>query len=993
MIPTPNLDHITSNDYNYVYEPAEDTFLFLDALENEQNFLRSILKPCICLEIGSGSGCISTFLGMLIDKNTSLLLCTDINPYATSITVKTGHQNLVIQLDAITTNLTSGLLPRLKHSIDLLCFNPPYVVTDSEELNSNNNNILDKSWAGGINGREVIDQMLILVDHNIKSKPKPKPHPLILDPRSNVNEPINNSFPNFFIPISPSVRKAISPDMRQSWILNSPITNSEAEETLIQPTPILENKMPTANISSNNGINGIKSSERSERLIDISLSSSLPSTINEISGSDPQLLDNYNLTLSPTLTGSSRPVSSVSSATNVDNEYDALSDSSHSLSSSFSASILTSHRDSLCDTASSLSASPCQSEFNYKNHKRKSLDFHNPSQQHINNNTNLPDHHHRFSVPTVTNESVSNNPTNRYYPTSRRASMPIIHNNDSSTISTLSKFQFNEKISRASIRMSINDIMQKRLHIALEILTTERHYVECLLLVQKLFLNPLLKSLSTLNPILSKKTINKIFANMLDLISVNSELLKRLEERVFGSLEGNTDDDEFWNPEDGCLGDIFLNMAPFFKMYSIYVKNFNSALAVIDAELRDNPNFTAFLRDVIKTGQCKGLTLQAYLIMPVQRIPRYKLLLEDLLKKTPDSHSDYLNLKKAYHVIENVATFVNETIRQHEMFIAMLEIQRFLTGFDEAVLIPDAMKNGFQIITPQKSFTIYSDTPEEKTSWINAIRNTKEEFLSAKRTLKIDSNFDSERKDIYKKRIVENYHAPIWVPDSEADKCMNCSDEFTLFRRKHHCRACGIVNFVIPGSSEREDQWARACDPCFFTMFPDALRDEDLAPGIHVWNLTGSNRSSSSGHGKEISIGNDNDNKISRRDVSGRSGILTSQIKSIHEAIVARRCELCMIDFNIFRWRNVCIKCKKIDCLTKKPIDLSSIPKDFLTILMEDPQLQQQQNRFSNRFSTANIIRLCDFCYLDIDPNSVSVNEESGGGWAVQGNISPPPSP
>ncbi|CAH1762736.1 10757_t:CDS:2, partial [Entrophospora sp. SA101] len=304
-----------------------------------------------------------------------------------------------------------------------------------------------------------------------------------------------------------------------------------------------------------------------------------------------------------------------------------------------------------------------------------------------------------------------------------------------------------------------------------------------------------------------------------------------------------------------------------------------------------------------------------------------------------------------------------------------------------------AMKNGFQIITPQKSFTIYSDTPEEKTSWINAIRNTKEEFLSAKRTLKIDSNFDSERKDIYKKRIVENYHAPIWVPDSEADKCMNCSDEFTLFRRKHHCRACGIVNFVIPGSSEREDQWARACDPCFFTMFPDALRDEDLAPGIHVWNLTGSNRSSSSGHGKEISIGNDNDNKISRRDVSGRSGILTSQIKSIHEAIVARRCELCMIDFNIFRWRNVCIKCKKIDCLTKKPIDLSSIPKDFLTILMEDPQLQQQQNRFSNRFSTANIIRLCDFCYLDIDPNSVSVNEESGGGWAVQGNISPPPSP
>jgi hypothetical protein len=38
---------------------------------------------------------------------------------------------------------------------------------------------------------------------------------------------------------------------------------------------------------------------------------------------------------------------------------------------------------------------------------------------------------------------------------------------------------------------------------------------------------------------------------------------------------------------------------------------------------------------------------------------------------------------------------------------------------------------------------------------------------------------------------------------------------------------------------------ARACDPCFFTMFPDALRDEDLAPGIHVWDLVG-NRSTTS---------------------------------------------------------------------------------------------------------------------------------------------------
>ena len=47
------------------YEPDQDSFLFLDALEKEYSFIRAS-HPSFIVEIGPGSGIISTFLSKLI---------------------------------------------------------------------------------------------------------------------------------------------------------------------------------------------------------------------------------------------------------------------------------------------------------------------------------------------------------------------------------------------------------------------------------------------------------------------------------------------------------------------------------------------------------------------------------------------------------------------------------------------------------------------------------------------------------------------------------------------------------------------------------------------------------------------------------------------------------------------------------------------------------------------------------------------------------------
>jgi len=52
--------------------------------------------------------------------------------------------------------------------------------------------------------------------------------------------------------------------------------------------------------------------------------------------------------------------------------------------------------------------------------------------------------------------------------------------------------------------------------------------------------------------------------------------------------------------------------------------------------------------------------------------------------------------------------------------------------------------------------------------------------------------------------------AAIWIPDNEAFYCMVCRSEFTLIKRKHHCRNCGKV---ICGSCSSKKLLLKHIDP------------------------------------------------------------------------------------------------------------------------------------------------------------------------------------
>lgn len=148
----------------------------------------------------------------------------------------------------------------------------------------------------------------------------------------------------------------------------------------------------------------------------------------------------------------------------------------------------------------------------------------------------------------------------------------------------------------------------------------------------------------------------------------------------------------------------------------------------------------------------------------------------------------------------------------------------------KVVDVPDTdyIKNSFQIISPEKSFAVYCSTPEEKERWVSTIRETIEDLLSSKRTLRLSAAVPPRRAaEVVMPQVISNYQAPVWIPDDQAIHCHSCREEFTVFRRKHHCRLCGNVichacsanTFFIPGSSLADLRPARACDLCYRAKF------------------------------------------------------------------------------------------------------------------------------------------------------------------------------
>lgn len=242
---------------------------------------------------------------------------------------------------------------------------------------------------------------------------------------------------------------------------------------------------------------------------------------------------------------------------------------------------------------------------------------------------------------------------------------------------------------------------RKRNEVWRELLTTERHYVTSLTFLEQYWLIPLQREIDEVNkynehkgalhkkrkPMIDADGLKLLFGSLVPMRDFHIELLKDMEAAA-----------RRWPAWNG-LGELMVQRFPFLRLYIDYVQKFDEKTRyVIDLAKGKGDRAKRFRKfeDAIiqKREVSAGMDLRAFLIMPVQRIPRYELLIRELIKLTPEDHVDLANLTKAADLVHTVATQINERQSDPEFQAAMQAVLERSAGMKDNLMSNMTMRFG-----------------------------------------------------------------------------------------------------------------------------------------------------------------------------------------------------------------------------------------------------------------------------------------------------------
>ena len=136
-----------------------------------------------------------------------------------------------------------------------------------------------------------------------------------------------------------------------------------------------------------------------------------------------------------------------------------------------------------------------------------------------------------------------------------------------------------------------------------------------------------------------------------------------------------------------CTAFSLKGVAPYFSLYTAYVANYELSMSTVDELTGSSKKFKNFVAGAEQMRRCRGLNLGSYLIMPVQRVPRYKMLIEGLLKNSSPDDAHYANLRTAHQAVVKAATIMDESVARIRQAHDVLSVQHRFSSDQGVVLM------------------------------------------------------------------------------------------------------------------------------------------------------------------------------------------------------------------------------------------------------------------------------------------------------------------
>lgn len=215
-----------------------------------------------------------------------------------------------------------------------------------------------------------------------------------------------------------------------------------------------------------------------------------------------------------------------------------------------------------------------------------------------------------------------------------------------------------------------------------ELVETEKNYIEALNMIVRHFARPL-------RNIMNSNDWRTIFFGIESLAGVHTAFHSDLFKACSST--------------NGKISQCFLHWKQRFTLYGDYCANLPRAQGELWLSSRARHCLTDHSLDVAElvddlcgknelinqsVQRCQldandgKFKLRDLLSLPMQRILKYHLLLNELVKSTPDTHDDYPGLRKAHEAMIDLGHYVNEVKRDSETLEIIFDIQQSITDLD-----------------------------------------------------------------------------------------------------------------------------------------------------------------------------------------------------------------------------------------------------------------------------------------------------------------------